>query len=55
MTGSGVLTSPLAYELQGGTVNILLGGNVGVHKTGAGTATLLKNLPGGNYAVSAAC
>ena len=53
LSGTGTLTGTSAYQLQAGTVNINLGGSVGVNKTGPGTATLLKNLPGGNYAISA--
>ena len=53
LSGSGTLTGSSAYQLQAGTVNIALGGSVGLNKTGAGTVSLLKNLPGGNYAISA--
>jgi autotransporter-associated beta strand protein len=52
LSGSGTLTGTSAYQLQAGTVNIVLGGSVGVNKTGAGTVSLLKNLPGGSYAIS---
>ena len=53
LSGTGTLTGTSTYQLQAGTVNINLGGSVGVNKTGTGTAMLLKNLPGGNYAISA--
>ena len=52
LSGTGTLTGTSAYQLQAGTVNIMLGGSVGVNKTGAGTVSLLKNLPGGSYAIS---
>ncbi len=53
LSGSGTLTATAAYQLQAGLVDISLGGSVGVNKTGPGTVSLLKNLPGGNYAISA--
>ena len=49
ISGSGTLTGTSAYQLQAGTVNIALGGNVGVNKSGPGTVSLLQNLPGGSY------
>ncbi len=53
ISGSGTLTATSTYQLQAGAVNINLGGSVGVNKTGPGTATLLQNLPGGNYSIAA--
>ena len=52
LSGSGLLTSNSAYQLQNGTVNAALLGNVGVNKSGTGTVSLLRNLPGGSYAIS---
>ena len=50
-TGTGTLT-PAAYDLQNGTVSVLLGGSGALSKTTPGTASLTKSLPSGNYAIS---
>jgi fibronectin-binding autotransporter adhesin len=52
VSGTGTLTSNTAYDLQNGTVNVGLGGNVGLNKSGPGTVSLTKSLPGGNYTIS---
>jgi autotransporter-associated beta strand protein len=52
VSGTGTLTSNAAYDLQNGTVDIGLGGNAGLIKSGPGTVSLTKNLPGGNYTIS---
>ena len=52
VSGTGTLTSSTAYDLQNGAVNVGLGGNVGRNKTGPGTVSLTRSLPGGNYTVS---
>ena len=41
VSGTGTLTSNIAYDIQGGTVNAKLGGtSIALNKTGAGTAVL---------------
>ncbi|WP_020482244.1 beta strand repeat-containing protein [Methylomonas sp. MK1] len=40
ITGTGTLTSNSAFDLQAGTVNANLGGNVGLNKTTSGTVIL---------------
>ena len=40
LTGTGALTSSTAYDVQGGTINAVLAGSVGLNKTTAGTATI---------------
>ena len=52
VTGTGTLTSSSAYDLQNGTVNVGLGGSAGLNKSGPGTVSLTRSLPGGNYAIS---
>jgi fibronectin-binding autotransporter adhesin len=52
VNGTGTLTSSSAYNLQSGTVGAVLGGNVGLNKTTAGTVSLTGGLPGGNYSIS---
>ena len=52
VNGTGTFTSNVAYDVQAGTVNVGLGGNVGLNKTGPGTVSLTKSLPGGNYTIS---
>ena len=52
VTGTGTLTSSEAYDLQAGTVNVYLGGSVGLNKSTSGTVLLSKNLPGGAYTIS---
>ncbi len=51
-TGSGTLTSSTAYDLEGGSVSVGLGGSAGLNKSTAGSVTLTKCLPGGNYVIS---
>ena len=53
VSGSGTLTSTAPYDLRGGTVDVFLGGSPGLNKSTSGTVLLSKNLPGGNYAISA--
>ena len=38
--------------MQSGTISVTLGGSAALNKTTAGTVSLTKNLPGGNYAIS---
>ena len=52
VTGTGSLTSSSACDLQNGTVNVGLGGSAGLNKSGSGTVSLTRSLPGGNYAIS---
>jgi len=40
VTGTGTLSCSSAYDVQAGTVNAILGGGVGLNKTGTGTATV---------------
>jgi autotransporter-associated beta strand protein len=40
VNGTGTLTSNVDYDIQSGTVNAVLAGNVGLNKTGAGDATI---------------
>ena len=42
-SATGILTSATAFDVQGGTISARLAGNVGLNKTGAGTATLSGN------------
>ena len=51
LTGTGTLT-PASYDLEGGTIDVNLGGTAALNKAGSGTVSLLKNLPGGNYSIS---
>ena len=51
---SGVLTSSTAYDVQAGSVSAILGGTVGLNKTGAGNATLsAANTYSGTTTISA--
>ena len=54
LTGSGTLTSSSDYDVQGGVVDVVLGGNsVGVHKSGPATAILTRgNTFGGSTTIS---
>jgi len=42
-TGTATLTSTIGYQVQNGTVNAILGGNVGLNKTTNGTVYLNSN------------
>ena len=51
---TGTITSSSAYDIQGGSISAKLAGNVGLNKTGTGTATLSgANTYTGNTAVNA--
>ena len=52
VTGTSSLTSTAAYDLQNGTVDVALGGSVGLNKTTSGSVLLTKTLPSGNYSIS---
>ena len=52
VAGTGTLTSSSAYDLQNGTVNVGLGGSAGLNKSGPGSVSLTRSLPGGNYTIS---
>ncbi len=52
VSGAGTLTSNATYDLQNGTVDVGLGGNAGLNKSGPGTVSLTRSLPGGDYTIS---
>jgi autotransporter-associated beta strand protein len=43
ISGSGTITSNSTYDIQGGSINALLSGNVGLTKTGAGTVAFFTD------------
>jgi fibronectin-binding autotransporter adhesin len=55
VNGTGTLSSTSAYDVQGGTVSAILGGDsIGLNKTGSGTAVLdAANTYGGSTMISA--
>ena len=48
-TATGTLTGSSAYDLEAGTVSMVLGGTVGLNKTTPGTVTFTKAPPNGPY------
>ncbi len=43
VNGTGTITGNATYDVQTGVLNVVLGGSVGLNKTGSDMATLLKN------------
>jgi autotransporter-associated beta strand protein len=52
VTGTGTLTSTLAYDFRAGVISVGLGGNADLNKSTAGTISLNTSAPSGNYLVS---